>query len=239
MKTHDMFDISRLFKLIINDIRLQSKSILIFSLALLVFFLIMPFELTNSTDVYLMILYISGFIISSSAFRDLHNTQKAQFSLMLPCSNLERFLSRWFLTSIGYATALLVIYYIFILLQSVILLSMVNLDIYHQHIKLMNIFQISLWISIGKYIIFQSVILLGAIVFKKLSLIKTALILGCFFLVLNLFLAVIYYLFLSHDWIAVRTSYLTIKGGYFTLWLFAAPVFLYATYLRLIEFELR
>src|SRR5579872_6599748 len=188
MKAHDRFNINRLFILILNDLRSHSKTILIFAVALLVFFLITPFEVTNSPDVYLAILYIGGFIISSFAFKDCHHPQKAYLYLMLPCSNFERFLSKWLLTSIGYAIILLAVYYLCLLLHFVMLLSWVNFGVFHYHIYLMDIFQISLWISIAKYIILQSVILLGAMTFKKYALIKTALVLGCYFLLLNIFL---------------------------------------------------
>lgn len=245
MNTYDTFNINRLFKLIINDVSLQTKTIRIFAIAMLVFFLIMPFSLINNPDVYLVILYIGGFLITSSAFKDLHDPLRAHHSLMLPCSNVERFLSRWFLTSIGYAVALLVMYYIFILVHFFILLSFANFDVAYQHIKPMNIFRLDIWASIGKYIIFQSVVLLGAMMFKKYSLIKTALILGCFFLVLNIFSLLIYIMFFPHFFtdlhanIRIMTPPITINGGYFSYWLFAAPVFWYATYLKLTEYELK
>lgn len=245
MSTHERFDINRFIKLTVNDLRFQAKTILIFSVAMLVFFLIMPFDFTNGSGVYLALLYIGGFIITSSAFKDLHDHQRAHLYLMLPCSSFERFFSRWFLTSIGYAIGLLGLYYLFLLLRFLILLSSVNLGISHQHIQLMNIVEPGLWISIGKYIIFQSVVLLGAISFKKHSLIKTALILGCFFLVLNFFSMIMFFMFFSHFLIDPHASihfmtpHTTTKHGYFIYWLFAAPVFWYTTYLKLTEFELR
>ncbi len=245
MSTHDNFDMTRLMKLAINDIRMQSKAIFIFSLALLIFILILPFDLTNNTNVYLIILYISGFLISGSAFKDLHDPYKAHHSLMLPCSNLERFLNRWLLTSVGYAIALLGLYYIFILVHFLILLSLMNAGMFHEHVKLMNIIDPNLWISIGRYIIFQSAILLGAITFKKHSLIKTALVLVSFFLVLIFSSMIILLIFFvqslmeGHPNMLVMAHWITINGGYIIYWLFAAPVFWYCTYLKVTEFELK
>ncbi len=233
MTTNDTFDLQRLSHLIMNDLRIHAKTILIASAALVVCFALLPFHVTGNSASYFFILYTGGFIISSSAFNDLHDNLKAHLYLTLPCSNLERFLNKWLLTSIGYAIGLLIVYYLFSLLSSA-----VNLMAYNQRVNPLNILQPDLWIGIGKYIILQSVVFLGAIIFKKQALLKTTLAVGGFFLALSVFSVMISWMFCPN---CIQTGFIIyslMQGGYFLFWVVAAPFCWYLTYLRLSEREL-
>lgn len=234
MNTLDMLSCKRLSTLIINDLLLHSKNIMVVSATLMVFLALMPFHVTSYPTAYFMILYIGGFIISSFAFADYHDPRKAFLYLTLPCTNLERFLSKWLLTTLIYAMGLLLIYYLF----SVLSFS-VNLLIYHQQMQLLDISQPELWIGIGKYIILQSVILLGAITFRKYALIKTGLTIGCLFLAFSLFMSLAAWIFCPHCISNGIHFRLSTENQYFTFWLIAAPLFWVVTYFRLTEIELR
>lgn len=226
-------NLNRLGHLILNDLRLNKKMILIVALTLIVFFALMPFHVTGTASVYFAILYIGGFIITSSAFNDLHQYPKAYLSLMLPCSNLERFLSKWLLTSIGYALGVLIIYYLFSLISVA-----VNILLIHRTIYPLDILQPTLWIGIGKYIILQSIVLLGAITFKRYALIKTALAIGCFFLALGFLSTIIAWIFFPNYFPAWTLLSNAITGSYFFFWIILAPFCWYITYLRITEYEL-
>ncbi len=231
---NDTLDFKRLYRLMINDISLQSKNILIVAITLIVLLALLPFHITNNLATYYLILYVGGFIISSFAFGDYHDPGKAFLSLTLPCSNLERFLSRWILTSVIYAIGLLVLYYLFSLIS-----YMINTWVYHQPFQLINILQPELWIEIGTYIVLQSVILLGAITFRKYVLIKTMLVIGCFSLALSIFTGLTTWVFCPNCLQEGIYVHLTTQGHDFLFWLIAAPFFWIVTYLRLNEIELR
>jgi hypothetical protein len=237
MNMQETLNIQRLFHLIINDLKLHIKPIVIVAAVLAIFSPLMFFHPNNNLSSYFMILYIGGFIITSFAFADLHNYQKACSILTLPCSNLERFLNKWFLTSIGYAIAVFVMYYLLALLNHGIFFL-----IFHQKIPTMTIFQTDLWVKIGKYIILQSIVLFGAITFKRYALIKTILALGVSFFVLGLVCILIFLLFFYNY--SQPVIHHTLLNNYFIIflstifWIFLAPFFWYLTYLRLTEFEL-
>lgn len=234
MNSSNTLNLKRLFWLIKNDLRLQSRPILIVACTVLIFLALMPFHVANSTAVYFLVLYTGGFIVTGLVFNELHDRSRASLALLLPCSNLERFLNKWFLTSFGYALGVLLIFYLFSLLSFV-----VNLFIFHQHIPMLNILQTVLWIGILKYVILQSILLLGAITFKKFALIKTALTLGCFLLVFGLFSIVLAWMFCPDCFQGMAFIQAILRGGHFIFWVIIAPFCWYITYLRLTEYELK
>lgn len=234
MNTSEIFDFNRLAHLIINDIKVHFKTILIAAAIFVLIFFLTSFTFASSSHAYFFSLYTIGFIISSTAFNDLHQLFKTQNFLTLPCSNLERFLNKWLLTSLGFSLVLLLFFYMSSLLGVIL-----NLVISRHTINPLDIQDPQLWFGIGKYIILQSIVFLGAIVFKKNSLIKTALTLGCFFILLNLFYFSVTSLFcvgcIGQGWLL----YSLFKGEYFIFWSLAAPCCWYMTYLRLKNYELK
>ena len=233
MITHPLLDFKRLYKLIMIDLKSQANMIAIITAAIVLLQLFMPFSEPNSFGTYFFILYCGGFVITARIFSDLHNPQQAYLFLMLPCSNLERFLSKWLLSSIGYAVGTLVICFLFSVLCAVsqIFTSRHPLDIT----------QADLWVEICKYIILQAVVLLGAITFKSHALIKTGLVVGCFFLMLGLFTffvgVVVFYP--NHLLQGANMIEASIHGWNFIFWMIVAPVCWYLTYLRMTEYELK
>lgn len=234
MTQHNLLSFTRLNWLILNDLKLQAKTILIVAATLIVLFALMPFHITSGSTAYFFILYVGGIFISGSAFADYHDARKAFFSLTLPCSNFERFLSRWIETTILYAIGLLLFYYLFSLLSYT-----VNLYGYHQQVQLFDVMQPSLWQGILEYFIFQSIILLGAVTFKKNALIKTFLAVGCYFLALSILSGLTTWIFCPQCLQHGITFHVSIHGNHFIFWLIAAVVFWTVTYLRLSEIELR
>lgn len=236
MSSIDHFSFKRLLQLTSNELRLYSKTILIVAATVAVFLTLLPFEASAGTSTYFVILYVGGFIITSFAFNDLHDRRKAHLFLMLPCTNLEKFLSKWLLTTLGYAMGLLLLCCIFSLLSMVI-----NFLLLKSVVPFFDILQSGLWIGIGKYIILQSIVLLGAIIFKKYVLIKTALFIGCLLLLISIFSIMAAWVF-CHDCVFSGLSsvmQMIFKGGHFLFWIVLAPFCWYITYLRLTESELR
>lgn len=121
-------------------------------------------------SVYYLILYVGGLWLASLSFRDFHDRKQIYTLLTLPCSTLEKFFGRWFLTSFGFAIGLLAVYAV--LYWCIAAFSAV---IFRQPIILFNPLNPEIWKNILQFIILQSMFLLGAVYFKKHSLIKTIL----------------------------------------------------------------
>lgn len=228
------FNIKRITKLIANDLLLHRKAILIVAATIFVFSLLLPELMAADQVVYFIILYGVGFVISSFAFNEVHETRKAYLWLMLPSSSLEKFVSRWFLTSVIFALGSLIVYYVFSYLI-LLFFALIN----KQNVSMPLFFDASLWLGIGKYIILQSIILLGAISFNRFTLIKTALSLGCIFVAISLIVLAMVGLFysFSHNAFAPFLR-ATIEGWHFIFWIALAPFCWYLTYLKLTESEL-
>ncbi len=62
---------------------------------------------------YVIALIIGGFILSSLAFRDLTSTLRRYHYLTLPASSLEKFISMWLLTSLGWLLSFTLIYTVY------------------------------------------------------------------------------------------------------------------------------
>lgn len=60
------------------------------------------------TPFYVGLLFLGGFLFSSSAFREMHQQGSGSFYLTLPGTTLEKLLSKLLVTSVGYAAAVLV-----------------------------------------------------------------------------------------------------------------------------------
>lgn len=207
---NNYFSAYRLSHLLINDLKQHAVMIFISAVVLLIFFSVLP---------YVFVLYIGGFILTSTAFNDLHDRQRAHLFIMLPCSNLERFISKWFLTSLGYAIGTLIVYYCSLLLKK-------------------NTQEFSLYIlrDVGNYIILQSIVLLGAITFKKHALIKTALFVSIVFMLLSGLTMLNVWLFYPHYFNPMMDS-ISIRK-YMDFWVLIAPFCWYVAYLKLTEYEL-
>lgn len=230
MNVNTKFSFKRVFHLILNDLRLTQKAILLATLTVVLFCIVLPFSVTTRFTAYYLILFVGGFIVTSMTFTKMRSSQRAYQFLMLPCSNLERFISKWLITSVGYALGALVLYYIFSILG-----TLTDLLIFKVRIGPVNIFQYEVWHNIANYIILQTFVFLGAVYFQKYALIKTAFVAGCLYL-----LFFIYTKFFA-DILALsylQTQLIEYHVLQILLYLFAV-LSLYVSYLRLTEYELK
>jgi hypothetical protein len=134
-----------------------------------------------------LVLLIGGHIITSMSFRELHNKQKGYTFLTLPASQGEKYLSKLFITSIGYTAAVVCLYLIFSLLAT----GITELFFNRSH-GVFNPFHHLMWRTIGIYIATHSVTFFCAVFFKRLQLLNEVLwlnILGIGFGVIAVLLA--------------------------------------------------
>ncbi len=228
----------RLNRLIINDLKINSKVIFISIAAVFVFWTLLSLGSGGvlSLSLYTFVLYVGGFVMTSRSFKELHNSEIAYHYLTLPCSNLERFLSKWVITSVGYAIALLALFLIYNVLQIVI-----HYILFSHGIPFINIFDPVLLRSMGTYIILHSIVFLGAVVFKRYSLLKTALFVGCLMLVFTIFTGSISFrLFSLWAPYAVQIQNVGVLVSFVlnVLWLAIAPFCWIVTFNRIKEYEI-
>jgi len=172
------FDIERLTNLLRTDFINRYRSVGIASAALtgLVFIIAMfnaP-ETSGSTGIYSILLFcmllIWGPIAASHSFRELHDKEMNQAYLLLPASALEKMISR-----------LLLVIVVFPLYAVVFVMALSWLMIGVQSLLGTNSWgafvpsEFLQPISIGTFVVNQSLFFLGAAWFRKMHLIKTVL----------------------------------------------------------------
>ncbi len=175
MQADTQFDIKRFWHLVRNDLFTNFRSLLIAGGAAIgILLFINFFSMLGDQQVlvlpvfYCLMLFIGGYIITSNVFSDLHHPQKNYVYLTLPASNLEKFISKLLLTTVGYILGAMILYFLFS-----VIMSLVNLLFFGFTNPLFNPFDEVVWICNGVYLVTQSIFLLGAAFFRKNALIKT------------------------------------------------------------------
>lgn len=118
---------------------------------------------------YAFCLLLGGFIISSMAFGDMGNTLKRNSYLTLPASNLEKFLSAWLLSSVGW---ILVFTPLFVL-HTLIVNSVGNMLFRDVTFYMFSPFSETSLEAIRYYIVLQGIFLVGAVNFRGYVFLKT------------------------------------------------------------------
>jgi hypothetical protein len=217
-------NVKRIMHLIWCDLCMQKKIIPLATLGLS--FLLFLLGKGNDMGTYTSLLNTGGVLITSYAFADLHRTKRGYAYLMLPASQFEKFFSRWFLTSVGYAGFSLLVYGLF--------------SKFINYSATSAVFNASIWSVFAQYIVLQSVVFLGAIYFKRYRLLKTAVAVGVLMFVVIMLLALLVYIMNPGD---MLTSWLAMmdvmsRGGYYFFWMLLAPLSLITAYVRFKEYEI-
>jgi hypothetical protein len=178
MNLTNNFNIARLGLLIRMELRKSFKGILIalvviFGIAFTGFLLdniFTSYKVYESHPYgYVFFLLLGGFIISSLAFNDLSNPLQRYTYLTLPASSLEKFLSIWLLTTIGWIvlfTFLFIIYSFFANTIGSIFLKSVTF-------KAFDPLSAIPLIGIKYYLTIQGIFLVGAVNFRGYAFLKT------------------------------------------------------------------
>jgi hypothetical protein len=168
---------ARVYSLIRNAIVLNRSSILFITAALAsILSLLSLFDTYGNCspmfhrNAYLVIFFPGGILLTTRAFRDLHDPVKGFSWLLLPASSLEKILSRILLTTLVYSFGSLVIYLLFSLFSEGI-----NMLVLRRCHLIFDPFDPVIFKSIGIYLVVQAPFLTGAVYFKKHALSKTIL----------------------------------------------------------------
>jgi hypothetical protein len=119
---------------------------------------------------FLPVLYFCGMILTGRTFRDIHDPIKGPAFLLLPASNLEKFISRLAAATIVYAIGMTLLYTILSLISEGL-----NLLLFGVRHPLFNPLDSGILIGCAVFFVIQAPFLLGAIYFKKHTLSKTIL----------------------------------------------------------------
>lgn len=178
-KRNEYFNPGRFFLLLKRDFFTNYRTMII-AVAAIAGFVIFASAISslkqNGGDfhlkLYFMLLYIGGFIVTSRAFKELHNSQKSYTYVTLPGSPMEKFAGRLISSSIGYALGTLVVYFVIAAIS-----ESINQLLFGYSHALFNPLSRIFLIGVSAFVVIQSVFLVGSVFFKKNSLIKTILML--------------------------------------------------------------
>ena len=174
MEANQSFSFARFGHLLRRDFNQSGKSFLIL---MTIMFVIWTINTTaqaddRETELHIMMfpqwLLLGGFIISSLAFYEFIKPTERQFYLQLPASNLEKVVSRWLLTGIGYTIGLVAYYWLYSLLA-----NWIGATFYDHQFDPFTPFRGNNLIAIKAYLAAHTIFLAGAATFKRFAFFKT------------------------------------------------------------------
>jgi hypothetical protein len=171
------FSPQRLGLLIRHDLASQRKSLttgflVIAGVAFGIFVLASATGGTSAVlaNVFVNVLLIGGYVTSSMAFSELHDSKTGTHYVMLPGSTLEKYTAKLLITSVGWTVAVIVVFAI-----GTVLGYLVSLVFFAENPGVYLPASRGVWISIGTYLVTQSIFLFGSIYFRKVAFLRTAL----------------------------------------------------------------
>lgn len=167
------FSLKRVWLLLYIDIKLSLKSLLLMLLIPLVLFYISSLDPTYTTQrmydsglhMFKGYILIGGIALSSYAFSQMYTKSKNHFWYMLAANQLEKFISK-LLFSLFYFLFILVLFPVIMVITQMYLGSVDYINIYSSSfLEMLGYFE--------KYILYTSIFLLGASLFRKYTFLKT------------------------------------------------------------------
>jgi hypothetical protein len=185
-----MFSVKRFRRVMTNDALRVMRTVLYGSAAVLgvtVGIYLLAFRRAGAADdpVHVMLfglsLVIAGLLFTGVSFQDLHHPLQRNHYLMLPCSNLERILSRYLLTG-----PLFVVYATLAFMAADYVGNQVTDILLNERQLLFSPIAMTAQEVIQGYLIAHMLVFIGAICFRSHALLRTVLFLavGLFILVL-------------------------------------------------------
>jgi hypothetical protein len=179
--------------LVINSSRIFTFSATIFVVLFLYSLISAKFIVDNFHPVlFLFVLFVGGLWLTSRSFVDLHDQERSSHFLLLPATNLEKFLGRLLLTTIGYMVGTVLIFYVVSLLVAGftwLVFGKISVIFQPMHKDMVHFLAI--------YMVYHSIFFLGAVYFKTNNFSKTNLCLCGLGLVFFLLAVIIFWIFLG------------------------------------------
>ena len=173
------FNITRFIALLKRDVFENARSVLLALFTILGIYtviLVLSAIVFNNTTLamfpdkaYYILFFIAGIFISGMAFSDFRNKEKTMYYLMLPASSLEKFLSMFLLTTVGFVIIYTTLFAGFNLLNILAIKSILG-DVSIPFLGFVFADFIDMFLV---YLSVQSLFLFGATMFKKSPLFYT------------------------------------------------------------------
>ena len=186
-----------------------------------------------------LVLAIGGFLFTSTLFADLHDKPRAHAYLTLPISTLERWAVRLLVSTIGYAAAALVGYFLVTLLGAGVSQLIWG--------RSYGIFApgAAAWRAVLAYLVTSSLFLFGAVYFRRWQAFKVVLAIAGLSLILMLLAAGLAWLLLAEfpghvdldTLVLPRIAAAIVLGAKIFFWAVMGPLFWFLTYRRLSQAE--
>ncbi len=195
------FDFNRLLKQLKWDV-LQNHRFLYIGYMVIFGFMLMltAFNYNAGDGLFWYALFVGGLAYTSTLFNEMNSPQPKQFYLTTPSSHLEKFISKLLISTIGYTLLTMVLFMVISFITTLLIELRTGSNLEH-----FNPFSFENIGTIKSYLIIQSIFLLGAVSFRKISFLKTiAILLGIGF-VLGVILTTVGATSLLHE-IAVINS---------------------------------
>lgn len=125
-----------------------------------------PQAVNNLMPLYLVVLFLGGYIFTSSIFNEMHNPQKGYAFLTLPASTAEKLVGAWLIVAPVYLITAL---------AGVIILAFASSLVAGQPISLPNLSNWNFIRTVGSFFVVQTFFFVGATAFRGNNFLKTLL----------------------------------------------------------------
>ncbi|MFW6248884.1 MAG: hypothetical protein ACOC4J_03850 [Bacteroidota bacterium] len=139
-----------------------------------------------------VLVMISGFILTSMTYSELHTPAKSQFFLTLPATTSEKLFAHWLVTSVVY-----ILLANLLVSLAVLIYTSVSMLLWNSNFVFFNPFTIGNLELMGIYVIVHSIFFLGAIHFRKNNFMKTILSVFVIATIINIVVVSVSYLFVG------------------------------------------
>jgi len=178
------FNINNFIQLVKRDFILNKKFLALSIVAIAAFIFIMMLLVTPDSDnnqgmlniagpIYIMLLYIGGLSFTAMSFYEFRNhAGRIQF-LTLPASHLEKLVTRWLYTSIGYVFVITIIFLILYKVYNPMVMKWWG----QQLVPISSLDLNTYWLLIKNYMVLNALALIFAISINRFTIPKAIIIL--------------------------------------------------------------
>lgn len=252
MHKNSYFNIERIGHLLVRQLRLNTQTILIgfAAVAGLLTFILSMRVIFGGTDLdsltffgnIMPYFFAGGFVFTSTIFSELRTAHRGYLYLTLPASTLEKLTVSWFVSSVMYVLAAIVMMFVInVLLMAVAAIFTAS------HVPVFQLFDPSILKTYAVYMVTQPIFILGAIYFRRVNFLKTLLSLFVIGIVIAIYTGLAARLIVFHNFSSIHfgndmpESWQDFFQNTFApvvkylFWCFLAPFFLVVSYFRLKE----
>jgi hypothetical protein len=253
MNENSYFDINRIKFLLSRQLRFSTQTLLIgfgavagliiFILTLTVIFDNAPVNNELFYGLIMPFVFAGGYIFTSTIFSELRTSHRGYLYLTLPASTLEKLFVSWFITSVLYSLAAMLIMF-----SINLILMAVSVIFSAPPVPVFNLFEPYVLKMYAIYMVTQPVFILGAIYFRRVNFLKTLLALFVIGFVISVYTTTAANLIVFHGFNSFEFNNHDMPGSvqdFFEntfapvitalFWYCLAPFFLIVSYFRLKE----